>query len=201
MVQVNIANEFFKAASFIGVLMTDEKGIIIHVDDSFELDYGLNSDFLLGRSVFELEERKYFNPSAAAIVLRTGKETTTIQELKNGSQVIVSAFPIYEGDKIAQVITFTRDINRHIKIKNLYEELSDKIAHYDMLLNRLSYDSEILGNYTTNNEAFYQTLKSLGSIAGYNINILILGETGVGKTLISKKFTSSASRKTVLLWR
>lgn len=195
MVQVNIADEFFKAASFIGVLMTDKNGVIIHIDDSFELDYGFDAESLIGKSVYELEEKKYFNPSTAAIVLETKKEITLIQELKNGRRVIVSAFPIYEEGEIAQVITFTRDIDRYNKIKNLYEQLSQKIAEYDMLVNKLSYDTEILGNYTTNSESFYQTLKSLRSIAHYNINILILGETGVGKTLLAKKVHELSEQK------
>lgn len=195
MVQINIANEFFKAASFIGVLMTDENGIIIYVDDGFELDYGLESKELIGKSVYELEDKKVFNPSVAAMVLKNNKEITAIQELKNGEKVIVSAFPIYENDKISQVITFTRDINRYIKIKNLYEELSDKIAQYDMFVKKLSYDSEVLGDYITNNEAFHQTLKSLHSVASYNINILILGETGVGKTLLAKKVHEISEQK------
>lgn len=196
MLPVDVTNEFFKAASFTGVLMTDGDGVIVHVDDNFESNYGMDADFLLGKTVYELEEKNYFKPSAAAIVLKTGKDITTIQSLRDGQQVIISAFPTWdEKGNISQVVTFTRDIDQYIKIKNLYEKLAEQIEHYDRMVKKLSYDTEPLDNYSTNNEAFRQTLKSVRSTAKYNVNMLILGETGVGKTLLAQKIHEISGHK------
>ncbi|MCB6367529.1 sigma-54 factor interaction domain-containing protein, partial [Intestinibacillus massiliensis] len=50
-----------------------------------------------------------------------------------------------------------------------------------------SYESLVIDNFFTNNGSFQKTLKALQSTAKYNINLLLLGETGVGKTLLAKK--------------
>ena len=132
MCSTDIMKELFKAASFSGVLITDGEGMVIYVDDNFKASYGLDADLLLGRSVFDLEEEGYFRPSSAAIVLKTGSEITRIQTLKDGQHVIVSAFPVFDQNKkILKVVTFTRDMGQHIKIKNMYEELMDKVRQYE----------------------------------------------------------------------
>lgn len=188
MCSTDIMKELFKAASFSGVLITDGEGMVIYVDDNFKASYGLDADLLLGRSVFDLEEEGYFRPSSAAIVLKTGSEITRIQTLKDGQHVIVSAFPVFDQNKkILKVVTFTRDMGQHIKIKNMYEELMDKVRQYEKTMDELSYESLVIDNFFTNNGSFQKTLKALQSTAKYNINLLLLGETGVGKNLLAKK--------------
>lgn len=71
--KTDLTNELFEAANFSGILMTDDKGIIIYVDDCFKDKYELDSQQLMNRSVFELEKEGIFKPSSAAIVLKTGK--------------------------------------------------------------------------------------------------------------------------------
>ena len=121
MVHLNVTNEFFKAASFTGVLVTNDKGEIIYVDENFEEKYQLNAASLLGQTVYELERKRSINPSAAAIVLKTKKEVTLIQTLKNKQKVIVSAFPIFDdAGRVSHAVTFARDIEQHIHIKELF---------------------------------------------------------------------------------
>lgn len=195
MVHLNVTNEFFKAASFTGVLVTNDKGEIIYVDENFEEKYQLNAASLLGQTVYELERKRSINPSAAAIVLKTKKEVTLIQTLKNKQKVIVSAFPIFDdAGRVSHAVTFARDIEQHIHIKELYEKLAEKIAQYDAVISRAQYDTELLNNYVTDNEAFARSLKSICSAAKYNVNMLILGDTGVGKTLLARKIHDISSQ-------
>ena len=194
MVHLNVTNEFFKAASFTGVLVTNDKGEIIYVDENFEEKYQLNAASLLGQTVYELERKRSINPSAAAIVLKTKKEVTLIQTLKNKQKVIVSAFPIFDdAGRVSHAVTFARDIEQHIHIKELYEKLAEKIAQYDAVISRAQYDTELLNNYVTDNEAFARSLKSICSAAKYNVNMLISGDTGVGKTLLARKIHDISS--------
>lgn len=185
---IDLTNELFKAANFSGILMTDGDGIIIHVDENFNTDYEMTADMLLGRSVFDLEKEGVFKPSSAVMVLKTGKEVNVIQTLKGGQKVVVSAFPMFQKDgKISKVITFTRDIDQYLKVKNMYEEMALKIRQYEKTMDDIQYESIIIENFHTGNREFQHTLKALQSAAKYNINVLLLGETGVGKTLLAKR--------------
>lgn len=183
-----LTKELFDAANFQGILITDDKGIIIYVDDCFNDKYGLVPQHLMHKSVFELEQQGVFKPSSAAIVLKTGKKTNIIQTLKNGDKVIVSAFPIFKKNgAVSKVITFTRDLDGYIRAKNIYEEMALKIRQYEKTLSDMQYESILIENFHTANHQFQQILKALQRAARYNINVLLLGETGVGKTLLAKK--------------
>lgn len=154
-----VIDEIFEVAGIIGVLITDKDGTVLYVDHHFEASYGIGADFLLGRSVFELEREGYFKPSLARMAIESETEVTKIQTLKNGHSAIVSAVPIFKEEKIAKVITFTRNINKHIEIKNLYEELNCKINKYDKAMKELSYDAIIIENFHTNNGDLQKSLR------------------------------------------
>ena len=181
-------SDLFRAAYFSGIIMTDDRGNIIYVDEGFETKYGQSPDDLMGKSVFELEKQGVFRPSSAALVLKTGKEVNLIQTIAGTQKVVVSAFPIYgEGRTISSVITFTRNLEEYIKTKELYEEMALKIHRYEKAMDEMKYETIIIDQFHTKNRNFQQTLKALQRAARYPINILLLGETGVGKTLLAKK--------------
>lgn len=54
-------------------------------------------------------------------------------------------------------------------------------------MDEMKYETIIIDQFHTKNRNFQQTLKALQRAARYPINILLLGETGVGKTLLAKK--------------
>lgn len=182
------SSDLFRAAHFSGIIMTDGEGIITYVDENFEAKYGQSRELLMDRSVFELEKEGVFKPSSAAIALKTGKEVNLIQTIEGQQKVAVSAFPLYGADgTICNVITFTRNIEEYIKAKNIYEEMVLKIRRYEQAMDDIKFENTIIDQFNTKNRDFQQTLKGVQRAAKYPINILLLGETGVGKTLLAKK--------------
>ncbi len=183
-----IYDSFFKFLECAGVLIVDSKGIIIDVGDEFNDNYGVAPKNLLGKSVYDLEQQGVFSPSASAIVLETKKEVTLVQKLQYADSVIVTAFPITDAQgKIDKVVTFTRSMDSLENLKTTYEELNEKIARFDSSLEEFYYEATMLDGFRTTCSSFKKVLKNIHRVAKYDVNILITGETGVGKTLISKK--------------
>lgn len=186
----------FKSINCMGLLIADGQGKIIQVEDDFNEIYGVKKDELLGRSVYELEEIGVFRPSAVASVLRTGEKITLIQKIKNNKKFVVTAFPVIDDQgKILKVITFSRDISEYTEFSKLYKELMQKIDLYENNLLDMEYDSTIIEGFYTKCGSFQKSLRSLQRVAKYDINILIQGETGVGKTLIAKKIHKMSDNK------
>lgn len=128
-----------KSMNCIGVLVTDGAGRIIQVDESFDEYYGVPSRELMYRSVYDLEREGVFRPSSVAMVLRSGKEETTLQKVGSGQEVIVTAFPLFDDEgRISKVFTFSRDISGYNKFKDMYDDLTKKIAQYNQTLEELS---------------------------------------------------------------
>lgn len=191
-----IMDAFFKSMNCHGLLIADNKGIVIQVEDYSKDFYGMKSSELLGKSVYEMEKEGLFSPSAVAIVLQTGKETNLIQKVKSGLEVIVTAFPVLdENGAISKVVTFTRDISEYSRFRDMYERLMNKIDQYNRTINELAYKEAIIEDFHTDNRAFQQTLRSMQIVAKYDVNILLQGETGTGKTLLARKIHNLSRQK------
>ncbi|MGI6731638.1 MAG: sigma-54 interaction domain-containing protein [Anaerovoracaceae bacterium] len=188
MSDVNLIKDILKTMNCIGVLITDGKGVIINVDSNFDNYYGLPAEELINKDVYTLEKQGIFNPSSVAVVLKSGKEETVIQKLKSGQDVIVTAFPLYDDQgTITKVITFSRDISSYQKLLSLYEKQAKEIEYYNNVINEISYERAVIEDFDTKNGDFQKMLLMIQRIAKYDINLLLQGETGVGKTLIAKK--------------
>lgn len=192
----NMIDALFKSVNCQGLLITDDKGIVIQVEDKSGDFYGIKSAELLGKSVYALEAEGLFRPSAAAAVLQTGEEVNLIQKVKNGVEVVVTAFPVSDEEgNLIKVVTFSRDIGEYTRFRNLYEELMRKIDNYNHTMDELAYKETIIEDFRTDNRSFQQTLKSMQVVAKYDVNILLQGETGVGKTLLAKKIHKMSQQK------
>ena len=169
-----------KSLDCIGWLVTDGDGNITQVDESFHNRYGLSADELLDKNVIDLEREGVFTPSSVAEVLRTGKDVTVSQRILNFQEVIVSALPISEDGKITKVVTFTRDLSGYKKFKETYERMTIQLAE-------MTYQQNVIEDFDTKNNKLTEMLVSIKRVAKYDINIMLLGETGVGKSLMAKK--------------
>ncbi|MCQ4637725.1 sigma 54-interacting transcriptional regulator [Anaerovorax odorimutans] len=191
-----IMDAFFKSLNCQGLLITDSKGVVIQVEDKSMDFYGVDARELIGRSVYDMEKEGLFRPSAAATVLQSGREVNLIQKVKSGIEIIVTAFPVTdEQGKIAKVVTFSRDISEYARFRDMYEDFMKKIDQYNHTMDELAYKTAIIEDFHTDNRDFQQTLETMQSVAKYDVNILLQGETGVGKTLLAKKIHNLSEKK------
>lgn len=177
------------------ILISDAMGVIIRLSKSFEAMYGVKREDIIGRTVYELEEEGIFKPSITAIVLKTGQKTTMRQKNNIGRDIVVSAVPIKdENGQIINVISFSRDITEYLSLQEQYRELETKIekftAEISELRDRVYTEKEIIAESTDMKKVINLALK----VAKYDTNVLITGESGVGKTLLARYIHSNSSR-------
>ncbi len=87
------------------ILIADADGVILKLSKSVETMYGVKREDIVGKTVFEMEERGIFKPSITAIVLKSGQKTTMRQKNSLGRDIVVSAVPILDQEgKMMKVI-------------------------------------------------------------------------------------------------
>lgn len=167
------------------IFVCDNNGIVIFVNNACERLYNMPADKLIGRKVKELETNGVFYPSISDIVLKTHKPETIVQTTNLGKKVLVSANPIFNKNKeLCMVVSNSRDITELI---NLKKELENK----ELLLQQYSNQIKQLTKQSMEEELFYCSHKMekihhlINKVAPGDINILLLGESGVGKTMIA----------------
>lgn len=187
---------FFKVMDDNDISITDEKGIMLKVSSNYGKHYGIDNSEILGKSVYELEKKKIFYPSVTNEVLREKKKVTLLQKNIFGQSMLVTGVPIFdENNKIKYVISFhSIDIANLCDFREKYEKMIEYMtAHYAEIMElklKKMQTKEIISKSKKMNNIY----KIITNIADTNANVLITGETGVGKNLFAKLIHKESNR-------
>ena len=186
-------NEILDAMSD-DLLISDGQGVVMRVSPSFEEVYGISSGEALGKTVFELEEDGYFKPSIIAEVLRQKIKLTMAQKTNTDRDIIVTATPVYDEEgEIRFVVSFSRDITEVVSLQKRYARLEDKIERYKGEINKLRKESSA-GELVSSSVSMGKIMATVTQVADYDINVLLLGDSGVGKTSLARKIHQMSQR-------
>lgn len=181
--------------SFDEIYVLDGQGKIIYVNNVSTLHYGLLPAELIGKPYQYLQEKQYCTPPVMPIVLREKKIVTMEQKTKTGRIITVTATPVFneQGD-ICMVVMNSRDISNVFSLKNKLkinqaekEKYKDAMLHYQEGNN---YRDCILPSRAM------QNCYSLGQrVARFDSGVLILGDSGVGKSFLARYIHNQSNRK------
>ncbi|SIO34665.1 sigma-54 interaction domain-containing protein [Halodesulfovibrio marinisediminis] len=173
------------------VVIVDKLGVVIWVSSCFERTYGISKSDIVGRTAAEMEAEGFYSPSVASLVLQ-GKQTVTIVEDNQlGGRNVVTGVPIFDdaGD-VEWVISYTIDSRYFLKLNNEYEKLNTALDGNQIVLNP---DPSSWGVVAIS-PAMKRVLEYVSKVALVDTNVLITGESGVGKNVISRLIHKQSDR-------
>lgn len=178
--------------SFDGILLTDAEANILNLNDASASFLGLSRKKALTKNIKKLEEEGLFSPAAVVRVIEQGHPIELIQKGINNSYVYARAKPIYDDQgNMIRVISFTRDLTEIMALRKLLEEMEDELNKYKRSL----YNESSIEGIISRSEEMKNTLYQVRKIATINSDVLLLGETGVGKSEIAKVIHQLSDRK------
>lgn len=178
------------------LLISDDRGEVLRVSPSFEDVYGIEKEYAIGRTVYDLEEEGFFKPSIIAKVIESGKKKTMPQLTNRDRKVIVTATPVFdEQGKLQLVVSFSRDITELMDLQDQYSQLENKIEQYTETINKLRQQASLEEGVIGRSRAMADILETIGRVADFDANILFLGPSGVGKTMLAKIVHQHSKRK------
>ena len=184
-------------ASSDGIWVCDGQGVVISINRASEELNGIRRKDVIGRNIADLVERKAFDQSVTAEVMATGRRQTVMQHVaKTDRHLLVTGTPsIDSGGNLALIVVNERDMTELNILREQFEE-SRKIGEKyrdelsEMALMELKRN-EIVAESNPMRHVLQTALK-LAHIGASNI--LILGESGVGKGLLAKLLHQSSPR-------
>lgn len=175
------------------ILVTKTDGTIVKVSEGTGAVYDINADELMGRSVYDLEKEGLFTPLATPKVVESQERATFVQTLKGGKKLLVTALPVFNNDgELVRVVSYSHDVTELMEIKAGMEEMTVEMERVRDELTRLKQQNE--GEFIAKSEQMRKVLATASQVAGVDVNVLLLGESGVGKTELAKMMHEKSER-------
>jgi len=169
-----------------GIGVIDEGGTLLRVNKSYERITGLSQkNNNVGRNVRDLQEEGSVSRAVSLMVLEQKKPVTIVQRIKTGKEILITGSPVFDKKGgIYRVVCNIRDINELNILKELdgRDDQSRVRAELKELRAKQLFHNELVYKSRAMQQIYELALK----VAKVDSNVLITGESGVGKEIIVK---------------
>ena len=178
------------------MMLSDARGVILRVSETYEKNFGFAHNSIVGRSAFDLEADGTFSPCITADVIRQKRKITATQTINHlHKNVMTVGIPLFDAaGELKYVMCFnTVSMEQINSIQRNYRRLQDSLQQYSQEIAELRTRSTATS--LVFKSAPMQRLWTLMQNTAYTrANILITGETGVGKSAVAKAIHAMSNR-------
>lgn len=178
------------------VCITDGQGTILKISRTCGDLYGIDPQEYVGRNISLLEESGTFAPSVTLRVLREKRRIAATQPDKNGQPLLVTGVPILDHDtgEIAFVVSYSSWEVANIKeLQRQYNKLRAEMQLYSTELQALR-GKKAKVELVAESPKMRQVKLLADKAVAADMSLLIIGEAGAGKTVVSRYIHSHSQR-------
>jgi PAS domain S-box-containing protein len=168
------------------IFVLDGEKRILYVNQVCEKHYGLKPTEVIGKFNVELFEKGYWKPSIVPEVYRR-KEPCYMRQVTNiGAELMTSAVPILNEKNEIDLVVITSTQVETIKMIKGKEETGES---------KSTQEATNGAHIVTNSGKIKSILEFCKKVAPTDSNILILGESGTGKSVLAQYIHKISRRK------
>lgn len=182
-------------SAYDGLHILDKDGYTLMINNACERIEGISAEAIGDKNVRQLVEEGYFSESVTLKVLEQKAPVTIIQKVRNGNEVLVTGVPVYKNGMIDKVVVNSRDITELNQLKNEISERTLLLEKYHEEWQKLHATIMHTGDIVCNSAAMRKIIDTALIAAKVESTILITGESGTGKGIISKFIHDNSPRK------
>lgn len=178
------------------IMVTNSDGIIIKVSKGSGSHYGVEPESLLGKSVYELERKGVFKPAITPEVLKKKKKVILVQKASTGKKILVTGIPVFnEMGNIDQIVSYSYDVSELLVIKEYLNSVEEEMARVKSELDLLREKSIKIDGMIADSQEMKNIAETVRRIRDVDVTVLLLGESGVGKSALAKWIHHNSIRK------
>lgn len=178
------------------MMLSDADGIILRVSENYERNFGFTHDSIVGKSAFDLEANETFRPCITAEVIRQKKKITATQTINHTHKnVMTVGIPLFDQNGVLKyaVCFNTVSMEQINTIQQNYRHLQDSLQQYTQEIAELRLRATAT-DLVVKSPAMQRLWTLILNTANTKANILITGETGVGKSAVAKAIHAISNR-------
>ena len=176
-----------------GIILADNNGSILRTNSAFEAISGLSASQILSNNYDYLVEHANLPAMAFWGVLEKKRPFHVLEHI-NGRDFMVASRPVFDTDgHLLKVIVFIKDIyhlNEMILNLQLTQELATRYCN-DRDIEHCQYERD---DMVASSKAMKRVVSLAHKVAKVDSNILITGETGVGKEVVARSVHNCSHR-------
>ncbi|MCI0764875.1 sigma 54-interacting transcriptional regulator [Bacillus sp. TL12] len=178
------------------ILVVNHKGELIRYSETVINDFwGRDLKDLLGKNLLDLEKKGLFSPSVTRLVLEQKKKVSIVQETKSGRKILAVGNPVFnENGELHRIIIASRDITEATRLKTELHEIKKISEQYKKELDSFKNKDRFLKKLIYCSPKMEQIINQAKKIADFSSNVLISGESGVGKEVIAQAIHQLGNR-------
>jgi PAS domain S-box-containing protein len=187
----------FRSSSY-GYWLCDGEGTVLKMNKAAEMHTGIEAREIIGKKAWYLVEKGFVDHSVTGEVVKSKRRVRTTQHLiKKNKHLMVTATPLFDpGGKLSWIVVNTRDITKLTAIRQELNQsrLIAKKAQDE--LSELSMQELHKQKIIAESENMKQVIRAALKLSAMDTSeILLLGESGVGKGLLAEFIHKNSSRK------
>jgi PAS domain S-box-containing protein len=182
-------------SSYDGLFITDGSGIVLKLNQSSERLNSHDMSQVIGKHITDIVDQGYIDRSVTMEVLRRKAPLTIMQRLRNGRHIIVTGTPVFdEGGNIDFVVTNERDITYLNLMKS---QLQSDMGASEIAVSGsgASFEEKSESPVVAVAEVTRQAVKAVEALAKFDTTLLLLGESGVGKSFFANYIHKTSHRE------
>ncbi|MCB8888218.1 sigma-54 interaction domain-containing protein [Vreelandella malpeensis] len=165
-------------------------GQILDISPGVEAVYGLAREALLGSNVSTLERDGVLKPSISLEVMRTHRPAQLMQVTGTGRRVIAEAHPVFVNGRLERIVSRSRDMTDLQLLQDEYallqKRFNEHVKRGQSVVDDPALDSA-LEDLQVRSHAMREVASLLKRVAPSGASVLMLGESGVGKTAFARQ--------------
>lgn len=181
--------------SYDGLYLTNKDGLTIKTNAAIERITGIPKEYYIGKNVNNLMKRGILKNSVTIEALRKKETVSYVQKSYQGNITLLTGVPVLDQQgNIEMVVTNIRDLTdlNRIQAENSNYFNRDHSQQENELRDLSKYEEEF--GIIVQSESMTTIYETAKRIAKFDATILILGETGVGKDVLTNYIFQNSHR-------
>lgn len=178
----------------LGVHIIDRNGITVLYNNKCEEIEGIDRTWIVGSDMKILVRDGIYSESVGLEAIKKRKKVSKAQRV-NDRYIFSTAVPIFEDKKLINVVISVVDMTS-------MKDLKEKLIEVESINTKIQRELELLKTLETQNDLLISKSKAMEDIkllalriSGVDTNILIEGESGVGKGVLSRFIHDNSDRR------
>ena len=182
--------------SYDEIYVTDVNGKVIYVNEACERHYGARPEEIIGKTPAEISDKRFWTPRISPIAVDKRQSITLEQTTCLGKTLLTTATPVYdEQGKLSMIIENSRDITESDGIRHELKLSQQMLAKYKLEVEELRKKDQKMPDFIFKSKSMGNVMALAQRVASINATILILGESGTGKGILSKYIHANSAQR------